>query len=121
MKRKSILSAYIELTKPRILTLVLVTTLIGFYLGGEGHGSLSLLIFLVLGVAFVTGGSSALNHYLEREFDSKMIRTKKRPIPMEVGEQCKIRISPPARNLILECKAELVHCSDHSLEFRFLN
>jgi len=81
MKNKSILKAYIELTKPRILTLVLVTTVLGFYLGGKGITSVPLLIFLLLGVALVTGGSSALNHYLEREFDSKMLRTKNRPIP----------------------------------------
>jgi len=40
-----------------------------------------LLVFLLLGVALVAGGSSALNHYLEREFDSKMLRTRNRPIP----------------------------------------
>jgi protoheme IX farnesyltransferase len=74
-------SAYIELTKPRILTLVLVTTLLGFYLGGRGIHSLELFFFLLMGVALVTAGSSALNHYLEREFDSKMLRTKNRPIP----------------------------------------
>ena len=81
MKSKSLFASYLELTKPRILTLVLVTTVLGFYLGGEGISSLPLLIFLLLGVALVSGGSSALNHYLEREFDSKMQRTKNRPIP----------------------------------------
>jgi len=81
MKNKSILASYLELTKPRILTLVLVTTVLGFYLGGKGISSVPLLIFLLLGVALVAGGSSALNHYLEREFDSKMHRTKGRPIP----------------------------------------
>jgi len=81
MKHKSLFAAYIELTKPRILTLVLVTTVLGFYLGGKGISSVPLLIFLLLGVALVSGGSSALNHYLEREFDSKMQRTKNRPIP----------------------------------------
>jgi len=80
-KKKSLFASYIELTKPRILTLVLVTTVLGYYLGGEGISSVPLLMFLLLGVALVSGGSSALNHYLEREFDSKMQRTKNRPIP----------------------------------------
>ena len=81
MKNKSIISAYIELTKPRILMLVIITTVLGFYLGGQGISSWSLLAFLVVGSSFVCGGSAALNHYLEREFDSKMQRTKNRPIP----------------------------------------
>jgi len=81
MNKKSLLASYAELTKPRILTLVLVTTVLGFYLGGKGISSVPLLVFLLMGVALVAGGSSALNHYLEREFDSKMIRTKNRPIP----------------------------------------
>jgi len=81
VKNKSLFASYIELTKPRILTLVLVTTILGFYLGGEGISSAPLLIFLLIGAALVTGGSSALNHYFEREFDSKMLRTKNRPIP----------------------------------------
>jgi len=81
MYNRSLLASYSELTKPRILTLVLVTTVLGFYLGGKGISSMPILIFLLIGVAFVCGGSSALNHYLEREFDSKMLRTKNRPIP----------------------------------------
>ena len=84
MKNKTLITSYIELTKPRILTMVLVTTVLGFYLGGEGISSIPLLISLLVGVALVSGGSSALNHYLEREFDSKMQRTKNRPIPKGV-------------------------------------
>ncbi len=81
MKKESIISSYIELTKPRITALVLVTTTLGFYLGGEGINSFSLLCSLLIGAWLVCAGSSTLNHYLEREFDSKMTRTKNRPIP----------------------------------------
>lgn len=81
MKRTNKFSAYFELTKPRIMSLVLVTTTLGFYLGGKGEAPAGLLAYLLLGVAMVCGGSSVLNHYLEREFDSKMERTKNRPIP----------------------------------------
>ncbi len=73
--------AYIELTKPRVLALVLVTTTLGFYLGGRGFPSLARLFILLAATALVCGGSSALNHFFEREFDSKMARTKNRPIP----------------------------------------
>ena len=83
----SVLSAYIELTKPRILTLILVTTAIGFFLGGHGiHSfqSFSKLLLTLLGAACTCAGASALNHYLERDVDGKMDRTRLRPIPMGV-------------------------------------
>lgn len=81
MKKKSLWAAYLELSKPRILILVLVTTTIGYYLGGKGFMGISFYLPLLLGVAFACAGSSALNHYLEREYDSKMQRTQNRPIP----------------------------------------
>ena len=81
MKQKSLLASYIELTKPSILLLVLITTMLGYYLGSEGMLHWNTIIWLLLGVACVCAGSAALNHYLEREFDSKMLRTKNRPIP----------------------------------------
>jgi protoheme IX farnesyltransferase len=84
MKTKKLISAYLELTKPRILLLVLITTLLGFYLGGKGITSYPKLIYLLLGAGLVCAGSSALNQYLEREYDSKMIRTKNRPIPLGI-------------------------------------
>jgi len=80
-ENKKILLAYLELTKPRILTLVLITTTLGFFLSGDGITSLSQLLILLVGAAFVCAGSSTLNHYLEREADSKMFRTCHRPIP----------------------------------------
>jgi len=82
--KKSLYAAYLELTKPRVLTLVLVTTTIGYYLGGRGFQNILLYLNLIIGVALACGGSSALNHYLEREYDSKMTRTQHRPIPSGV-------------------------------------
>jgi len=79
MKKK--LKDYHELTKPRIVSLVLVTAAIGFYLGGQGISSFSRLFYLLLGVGIECAGAAALNHYLEREMDSKMTRTRKRPLP----------------------------------------
>ena len=48
MIKKSILVAYIELTKPRIMSLVLVTTVLGYYLGGKGIESLTNLPELII-------------------------------------------------------------------------
>jgi len=78
MKR---LRLYIELTKPRILVMVLVTTSFGFLLGGGGRESLALLFFTLLGVGSATGGAAVLNNYLERDFDAKMVRTCGRALP----------------------------------------
>jgi len=81
MTKRSLLSAYAELTKPRILLSVLITTTMGYYLGGKGFVNVSLYLKLLTGIALTCAGSSVLNHYLEREYDSKMQRTRNRPIP----------------------------------------
>jgi len=80
-KKGSIVADYFTLMKLRISILVLVTTTIGYYLGGRGIRSFVELFFLLVGVFCVCAGSAALNHYLESELDSKMLRTKSRPIP----------------------------------------
>jgi protoheme IX farnesyltransferase len=75
------LSYYLELTKPRITTLVLVMTALGFYLGADGQMSLLKMMWTLLGTAMVSGGSAALNHYIERDVDAMMQRTSSRPLP----------------------------------------
>jgi protoheme IX farnesyltransferase len=75
------LSAYIELTKPRIVSMVLVTTALGFFLGGKGLHSPLKLMLLLFGTACAAGGAAVLNNYLEREIDAKMERTKHRALP----------------------------------------
>ena len=72
---------FLELTKPRIVFLVLITATIGYYLGGQGIRSYLELFYLLVGVAMVCGGSAVLNHYLERDADQLMDRTRKRPLP----------------------------------------
>lgn len=77
-------AAYVDLTKPRITVLVLVTATLGYFMGGIGfHGwdSLEGLLFTLIGVSLTSGGSGALNHFLERDADALMARTRNRPIP----------------------------------------
>lgn len=74
-------SNYLELTKPRVTFLVVVTTLVGYYLGARGEVDALRLLCTLLGTALVAGGTSALNQYLERDIDAKMTRTKNRPLP----------------------------------------
>ena len=76
-----IIQAYIELIKPSILIMVLITTLLGYYLGNEGAISWIKLTWTLLGTGLSAGGASALNQYLERDQDKLMERTCNRPIP----------------------------------------
>ena len=76
-----IIQAYIELIKPSILLMVLITTLLGYYLGNEGAISWIKLTWTLLGTGLSAGGASALNQYLERDQDKLMERTCNRPIP----------------------------------------
>jgi protoheme IX farnesyltransferase len=74
----------LELTKPRITLMVLITTLVGFYMGWPGRLSLVSVMTLfhtILGTALVAGGASALNQYSERALDARMLRTRNRPLP----------------------------------------
>ncbi len=75
------MTGYLELTKPRVTSLVLVTTLAGFYLGSPGPMDWVLLLHALVGTALVAAGTSALNMYVEREADGKMLRTRLRPLP----------------------------------------
>lgn len=77
-----IVKAYIELTKPRILSLVLVTSAIGYFLGGEGIKSVPIFFCTLIGTALSCGGAGVLNHYLERDVDLLMHRTSRRPLPL---------------------------------------
>jgi protoheme IX farnesyltransferase len=72
---------YLSLTKPRVTLMVLITMLFGFYLGSRSDVDFTLLFFALAGTALVAGGTSALNQYLERDLDAKMLRTKNRPLP----------------------------------------
>jgi protoheme IX farnesyltransferase len=77
---------YFELTKPRIFSMVLVTTTLGFFLGNRGLHPLPLLFATLLGVGCATGGAAMLNNYLDRNSDGKMNRTRGRALPIGLIE-----------------------------------
>jgi protoheme IX farnesyltransferase len=73
---------YIELTKPTITWLILMSTAVGYYFGlrgGEWHWMV--LLHTLLGTALLASGTATLNEWYEREADSRMLRTRMRPIP----------------------------------------
>tara|TARA_B100001250_G_scaffold411758_1_gene441164 strand:- start:6672 stop:7553 length:882 start_codon:yes stop_codon:yes gene_type:complete len=77
----STFEAYVELTKPRITYLILVSTALGYYLGAEGIDDILKFLMCLLGSSFVSAGSGTLNHYMEVSSDALMDRTRFRPLP----------------------------------------
>lgn len=75
------LSAYVELSKPRIASLVLVTVMVAAFVGSLGPLQPWLLFHTLLGTALVAASASALNQWIERKSDCLMDRTAERPLP----------------------------------------
>jgi protoheme IX farnesyltransferase len=80
---RSRLADFIELTKPRMNFLVVLTTLVGYYMAAGSQQGISWigLVHTILGTAAMAAAASALNQYAEREFDALMPRTAHRPLP----------------------------------------
>src|SRR5271170_7288044 len=78
---KSWTAVYADLVKARLTTLVLLTTLVGFYIGFRGPMDYLLMFHTLFGTALLASGASALNQLLEREHDAKVRRTQDRPLP----------------------------------------
>ncbi len=74
-------AAYFDLAKPRVVSMVLVTTVVGFYLSATGGIDWGLLLHTLASTALAAAGTLALNQYLERDLDALMHRTRSRPLP----------------------------------------
>ena len=72
---------FLELTKPRITSLILMSTMLGFYMASPSPFPFLLLLHTLIGTLLVASGAAALNQYCEREADGKMLRTRMRPLP----------------------------------------
>ena len=75
------LTDFFALTRPRVVLMVMITTLVGFYLASVGTPDYLRLIQTLVGLGFAAGGTLALNQYLERDVDARMKRTRLRPLP----------------------------------------
>jgi heme o synthase len=78
---RSRLNDYVELTKPRITWLILMSTAVGFYFGHTGHWTFWPMLHALIGTGLIASGTAALNQWYEREADVKMRRTNGRPLP----------------------------------------
>jgi protoheme IX farnesyltransferase len=79
--RTSCITDYVELTKPNVTTLILMSTAVGFYLGAAHGMKWLLLIHTLIGTTLVASGTAALNEFWERDVDALMLRTRNRPLP----------------------------------------
>jgi protoheme IX farnesyltransferase len=79
--RRQVASDLVALTKPRVLVMVLVTTLVGYDVGLTGSADYLRVIHLLIGTLLAAGGTLALNQYWERDVDARMARTRSRPLP----------------------------------------
>ncbi len=78
---RQVLADYVNLTKPRITFLVLVTTLAGLWLGARGVPSFELVFFTLLGTGMASASAAVLNNFIDRDLDAVMERTRQRPLP----------------------------------------
>ncbi|WP_153774342.1 heme o synthase [Pseudomonas sp. MNR3A] len=71
---------YLELTKPKVVVLMLITSLVGMFLATRAGVPWTVLLFGNLGIALCAGGAAVVNHVLDRRIDALMARTCKRPV-----------------------------------------
>jgi protoheme IX farnesyltransferase len=78
---KARVAAYVELTKPRITVLIVLTSAAGFCLGSRGAVNYVVFAHAMIGIALLSSGIATLNQFMERELDRLMRRTAERPLP----------------------------------------
>ncbi|MGE7957990.1 heme o synthase [Pseudomonas sp. NPDC089530] len=78
--RRAIWRDYLELTKPKVVVLMLITSLVGMFLATRAGVPWTVLVFGNLGIALCAGAAAAVNHVVDRRIDAVMARTHKRPL-----------------------------------------
>lgn len=78
---KAHLADYFELCKPKVVSLIMFTAIVGMFLATPGMVPLNALLFGSLGIALAAASAAAINHVLDRRLDEKMARTRNRPLP----------------------------------------
>src|SRR5690606_23391710 len=72
---------YFELTKPRVVALIVFTAVVGMFLSTPGFLPVGTALLATLGIALAAGSAAAFNHVLDRRADAVMARTRGRPLP----------------------------------------
>ena len=76
---RQVVADYVALTKPKVQSLLLLTTVTTMYVAGDP--SIGLVLVTVIGGYLAAGGAGAVNHYYDRDIDARMARTADRPVP----------------------------------------
>ena len=79
--RSQVTRDLVALSKPRVLLMVLASTLAGYFVALDGPADLARVIHVLVGTFMAAGGTLALNQYVERDVDALMERTRRRPLP----------------------------------------
>jgi heme o synthase len=82
-RRRGKLAAYVELTKPRITSLIMLTAAAGFGLGSQAKTNYLVLAHAMIGIGLLASGLGTLNQFMERDLDILMRRTADRPLPSQ--------------------------------------
>jgi len=77
----SVAGRYLELCKPRVVTLIVFTAVVGMFLAVPGWPPVNALIFGTLGIGLAASSAAAINHLLDQRIDAVMARTRDRPLP----------------------------------------
>lgn len=79
---------YFELTKPKVVSLIVFTAVVGMFLATPGWPPLNVLLAGTLGIALASGSAAAINHLLDQRIDAVMVRTRNRPLPQgDLGDR----------------------------------
>jgi protoheme IX farnesyltransferase len=81
LEKPRVVSDLVSLTKPRIISLLLVTTVLPMFITGRGMPGFGLVFWVIVGGYLMAGGANAINMWFDRDIDDKMSRTRTRPIP----------------------------------------
>ena len=76
----SLLRDYVALTKPRIISLLLLTTVAAMFVAAPSGPAITTILWTMLGGYLAAGGAGAINHYIDRDRDARMARTRRRPL-----------------------------------------
>jgi len=79
--RSQVTRDLVALSKPRVLLMVLASTLAGYFVARDGPADLARVVHVLIGTFMAAGGTLALNQYVERDVDALMERTRRRPLP----------------------------------------
>jgi len=77
----TIFNEFLELTKPKVVALIVFTAVVGMFLSTPGAIPLDILIFATLGIGLAAGSAASINHVLDQRADAEMARTQNRPLP----------------------------------------